>query len=265
MHYKRNKRRVLALFVLVAAVIVSISILTPSDEKKSDTPKDIAVRTDSNLQFKSGGSNLLGSITEDLTPRTRTQKETDNLTDVLIKSYLQKIYEKSDSLPPKEEVTAYLQGQLSGELPDIKKFTLSDIIISPDNSESNQINYLETLDALLRKRLSAFVDENVNVTLTLEGFFEDNDPTLINYLVKNIPLFIDDMLVLSAPELWKEAHLEFLNLWQEKLVTYNAVSNYQIDPLKAYLALQNISEIAEKDVNIQSVFIARYQELTSSP
>ena len=259
MHYKRNKRWVLALFVLVAAVIVSISILTPSGEKKSDTSKDIAVRTNSNLQFKSGGSNLLGNITENLTPRTKAQEKTGNLTEALIRSYIQSVAGNDGALPTTDEITSELQDNLSGDL-EFTTFSIKDVITTDRNSQSDQIEYIESVGATLYENFKELEGENV-ITI-LQTFFENSDPTLINQFIKSIPLYIDDLLEINAPSLWADFHLQMLNVWQKKLVIYQAILDTESDPLKAYIALQELTDVLREDIDIQSILIQKYQEFT---
>ena len=82
-------------------------------------------------------------------------------------------------------------------------------------------------------------------------------------MLETIPNFINDLLEIPAPNSMSAIHIEFLNLWQKKLTTYQAIKNMNTDPLMAYLALQQIPEIIQEDTNLQSVLIERYKELTN--
>lgn len=259
MHYKRNKRRVLALFVLVAAVIVSISILIPSDEKKSDAPKDIAARTNSNLQFKSGGSNLLENITENLAPRTKAQEKAGNLTEALIRSYIQNVAGNDGSLPTADEITSGLQDNLNGNL-KFPAFSIKDVVTTDRNSQADQIKYIELVGTALYENFKELEGENV-ITM-LQDLFENSDPALVNQFIKSIPSYIDDLLRINTPSLWTSFHLQMLNMWQKKLVIYKALLNMESDQLKALIALQELNDVLQEDLDAQSILIQKYQEFT---
>lgn len=260
MHYKRNKRWVLALFVLVAAVAISVFILS-SNKKEGDVFVINPTKNNNpSLQFESGTTYLLGANTIETKPRNN-EEETDNLTELLIKSYERRVSENEGLLFSDEDLSTSLQESIAKGL-DVPWLTSEDIITSNDNSETSQIAYTELVDDALYKNFKEF--EGETAITALQKFLEENNPDLLNYLIKAIPSHIDDLLTLRVPSLWASAHLQMLNIWQEKLAIYQAVVDMQSDQLKAYIALQQFTGVVQKDLDLQIILIQKYEELTQN-
>ena len=118
------------------------------------------------------------------------------------------------------------------------------------------------MDDALYKNFKEF--EGETAITALQKFLEENNPDLLNYLIKAIPSHIDDLLILEVPSLWASAHLQMLNIWQEKLAIYQAVVDMQSDPLKTYVALQQFTDVVQKDLDLQIILIQKYEELTQN-
>ena len=260
MHYKRNKRRVLALFVLVAAVAMSVFILTPNRKEKDVFVINPTKNNNPSLQFESGATYLLGVSAIETKPRN-SEEETDNLTELLIKSYERRVSENEGSLLSDEDLSANIQESIARGL-NVPWLTSEDVITSNDNSEAGQVAYTEFVDDALYKNFKEF--EGETAITALQKFLEENNPDLLNYLIKAIPSHIDDLLILEVPSLWASAHLQMLNIWQEKLAIYQAVVDMQSDPLKTYVALQQFTDVVQKDLDLQIILIQKYEELTQN-
>lgn len=193
-----------------------------------------------------------------------------NLTDLLAGIYAQEIFKNVEPgsgrvLQENIDVSSLnltaeeLQRKISQGL-QFPEFETGDLKISNDNSPEGQVAYMESVDALLRKSLGGF---KKNLVIALDEFFQRNDSDSLDYLVQNIPKYLIGLLELEVPSSWQDYHLQTLNLWQKKLVTYRAILGKNDDPLKAYLAIQYLTEIAEEDLSLQAILIESYEELNS--
>ena len=250
----------MASIIILAGLVVSVLIVN-SQGDKIDERGVSAIITNTNdnpsFQFESGV----------LKPKTATtpavleldKKSSDNLTELLSQTFTENLLVSDQTSPLTEESVAQLLQEEVLQSLNYPLFYIKDIIVSINNSTENQIAYIESVDALLWKHFSKF--ENKGSITALAAFFQRNDPQLLNYLISATPSYLNDLLELEVPALWQESHIQMLNLWQEKLAIYQAVNNFQTDPLKAYVALQQLPSAIQKEQDIQLVINQFYEEL----
>ncbi len=258
-----NKAKIVALLILTSSLVVSLFILkTPAKNKVFPLDSSFQESDNPSLSFKSA-LKLLNQKTNSENGSELSNNLTENLAAIYAGEIAKNIessgsFNESSLNPDDFDLSQILQGQT--DLLAIPKYGLKDIKISDDNSVKNQIVYLESIDALLKENFGGF---HKNLTIAIDEFFNKKDPTSLNYLVEHIPGYLNGLLTHPVPSLWQTVHLQILNLWQKKLVVYRAILDFNADPLKAYAALQYIFPIAEEDINLQTVMIKRYEELTS--
>ena len=63
---------------------------------------------------------------------------------------------------------------------------------------------------------------------------------------------MSDLLALRVPTQLSAWHLQNLNLWEKKLVVYNAILDLNNDPLKATLAIQEINNVGQENEDLQN-------------
>jgi hypothetical protein len=219
--------------------------------------------TSPSLQFIANGAQpsarsgaVLGEIA---TPDTK------NLTDSLIDSYLSVVKGKNPSgptdgkltIPSGDTIASLIEGGGENGVP-FYRFTERDIRISSDSSPVAQKRYLEALDAALTKRFSP-----VQKTIfdALNEMNERGDMTTLGELASAISGYVSDVLALPVPAALSVAHLDWLNLWQEKLAMYNAISELSSDPYAAYIALKRIPTLVENGAKLQSTLTSVYENL----
>ncbi|MEK9194358.1 MAG: hypothetical protein AAB884_00945, partial [Patescibacteria group bacterium] len=243
-------KKTLAALILVGGVLLTILILSGEKDGKKSLFLGIRLgeeKTNPSFDFK----------TSPPSPLTRTDAipsndftATSNLTDFIAQSYANDFIKENEknalsgengpSLPSFDLSPKALENQTSGLLV-FKTYRSNEVLTTENNSREKQLAYLNYVDSLLEKHFSGFGGD---AKKAIENFLNGGNSSLLNYLTKNIPLFINDLLQLQAPQDLATTHLELLNLWQKKLETYEAVLNFNSDPLKAYLVLQNFSLIA---------------------
>ncbi|MCP6720122.1 MAG: hypothetical protein KJI72_02220 [Patescibacteria group bacterium] len=267
-----SKIKIIAFTVILFGIGVSL-LVTNSDSKPFGdflTVSKFKENTNPSLQFKStpqSQANIFG-VYGGLGGGSENQG-TDNLTELVAQAYAKELLKNVERGSGRVEernlniATPDLQQVLQEKIVqdfDFPKFNLKDIRISGDNSSENQITYMEAIDSLLRENFSGFKKD---INIALEEFFKENNPQTIHYLTSHISDYINGLLELETPPQWQEYHLQYTNLWYKKLLMYQAVLNIQTDPLKTYVVIQTLPEIIQEDLDLQSILIQRYEELTS--
>ena len=258
-----NKRKKLGLVILATGIVISILIIIPRDAGK----RSLAVsskKSEGNpaLSFKSSDNeNLELNLPEKEKMREEDFTENTNLTEALADSYVRQLLNNSvdGSLPSEEDVFAELQKNLPQSL-IYSTFKEEDVKVSSDNSEKNQITYMEAVNEAMWNNFGELQGENTGTAI--EKFFKEDNSSIIEKLIKAAPNYLDDLLQIEAPSAWKEFHLAILNVWQKKFTVYKAVVDYDSDPSKAYLALQELPDIIQRSQDLQLILIQRYNELT---
>ncbi|MBI4034244.1 MAG: hypothetical protein HY378_01710 [Candidatus Brennerbacteria bacterium] len=183
--------------------------------------------------------------------------QTGNLTESLVQGYVGELLRNNLNAPDLGFTEEAIQEKIAEGI-TFTEFGLDDVKVLNDNSIKAQVAYMESIDALVRKNFSGL---NKNIVEALDDFLQRGDSSSLNYLTRNIPGYVGGLIALEAPPLWKVYHLQLLNLWQKKLATYQAILDLKNDPLKSYVAIQQIPDIVSEDLTLQAILIERYEEL----
>ena len=208
------------------------------------------------LQFESAKTQ---SVTIGGASGINNPQRTGNLTEAVVQNYFGEFVKNDLNAPDVNFTEEKIQEQIVNGL-TFDEFGLEDFRVSKDDSIKAQVAYMKSIDALLNKNFPGFKQ---NITDILEEFMQEGNSSSLDYLVAHIPGYIDGLLALETPPLWKVYHLQLLNLWQKKLVAYRAILSVEEDPLKSYIAVQEIPNIINEDVTLQAILIERYQELNT--
>lgn len=193
------------------------------------------------------------------------------MTDALINGYLrefaalnrngpQTINGKTGIKPISEETFQNLiVEKISGDIA-FEYFSEKDIKISRDNSKENQIAYLLSVAKAMNKYKTSF---KTDIFSAIENNFKKNDSSALERFTNNIPELIENLLILQPPKNFVALHFQLLNYWQKKLAYYEAIVNSQEDPLKAYIALDDLKNILQEGLDLSNVIIKQYQFLKS--
>ncbi|MEX1014469.1 MAG: hypothetical protein WDZ80_04895 [Candidatus Paceibacterota bacterium] len=257
----KNKKILKSLVILSIGVLASIFIINQDSNAVSKTTIESNNSSESSLSFLSNNNNersdLITSSPNNLTAYENDDEVTNNLTDLLANSFSGNIVSGED--PKSIDIESFIQERGLENYMEEAEFSLNDIIISSDDSKNNHLRYLERIREIAINNFSGFEGEALEM---LQAHIERGDSEKIEKIVSLIPKFIDDMLLVKAPESMKEAHLTVINVWSKKLFIYKSILNMENDPLKAYLAMEHFIKVAEEDVAIQSTLLNYYEELT---
>jgi hypothetical protein len=261
-----NKRKILALTILLAGVVISVLVLA-SDKTENKKAAISSGNLDNNPAFgfnTSGNENskLFLPDKKDGSENFSDSSNNENLTENLINSYTRTIIQEgmSGGFSSEEDAAAMLEESIPGGL-NYSQFSESDIKTSSDISEENQITYIENVDRAIWDNFGELKNENTNTAI--REFFENDNPAVLNKFIEVTPSYIDDLLQIEVPESMKEIHLDMLNVWRKKLTIYKAIINQDSDPAKSYLASQDLPAVLQEDQAVQLTLIQRYEELTN--
>ena len=129
-----------------------------------------------------------------------------------------------------------------------------------DDSKENQMTYLLSVAEAMNKYKTSF---KTDIFSSIENNFKKNDPSALERFTNNIPELTENLLILQPPKNFVALHLQLLNYWQKKLAYYEAIVNSQEDPLKAYIALDDLKNILQEGLDLSNVIIKQYQFLKS--
>jgi hypothetical protein len=259
-----TKRKIIAFVIVFAGIaffLINVSSPTP---KNSGLLLGVQGRSDinSNLNFKSAESpstNALGSLT------AAVNGDNSNLTDALAQAYLQNVFSVNTDVVSNGSSsqialpTLNLDQEMSQGL-KFKQLGIKDIRISPDNSKENQIKYLLSLSTINEKNFKGF---NLDISSVLENLLTKKDGQPLQKYLGIASRQINDLLLLPVPSAWQDFHLQNLNLWQKKIIVYGALLDQVTDPLKTVVAIQEIPDVIQESLNLQTTLEEQVKKLNS--
>ena len=201
-------------------------------------------------------------------------KMTANLTENMIGMYLDELSKRNGGMLrqdakngglqlktiPKDLAANILENGIPTEVPFVR-FTEKDVRVLKDSTSDSEFAYLTAYDQLLHKHFAPL--KGKTIFTGIKELSTKGTSSVLQQLVVIIPAFINELRIVSVPATLTATHLEALNLWQKKLATYKALINSVEDPLRAYIAAQNIPEIVEEDILLQAVLIRHYNAVAS--
>lgn len=266
-----KKRKFIALGIIIFGLL--IFLVNVFSARSSDASPFLTIQKNSDVnpsldfQAVTNGTQTSGDAPKGIV------SDASNMTDALARSYLQKIFDKNpngiaDGSSSQITLPSLDLGQTSDQNAidqalTFRAFTPKDLLVSQDNSNQAQLTYIENIDAALQKDFDKKFSKNYTALNVLDDFINNKDPKPLNSLVNSIPNFVNDLLQMRIPSSWQNYHLETLNLWQQKLVAYQNILNMDADPLRAYLTIQGITNLFQKDLDLQKIAFEKYQELKS--
>ncbi|MEX1014250.1 MAG: hypothetical protein WDZ80_03770 [Candidatus Paceibacterota bacterium] len=250
-----KKRLVLSISIILLGIIVSFFLINKSEQvKPSLTISSQENKIDPSLNFDSETDKIKSRI------NSITNKSV-NLTDALGNEYLKNIAENNPdgptemfgeyfiNFPELEKINVNSEefDQVLNEIFKIEKLSRDDIKILEDNSKLAQKEYLRSLGDLINENFS-----NINkseITLVNDWLYNQSTDGLRDY-IQSSKNQITGMIELQVPEIWVEFHLDWMNLFLEKIVVYDSFLKDNTDPLRAILALEKSANLNEKSSEI---------------
>lgn len=252
-----KKRKIISSAIVLSGLILFLVIINlpsgtaPTASPANPNPAD----PNSNLGFQTEqGRNVVTNPTSDDQPPAKT----DNLTEQLAQKFSRTVLQinngfsngtSSISLPNADSFSNAISDSLNQDL-QFPAFGEKDIRIDPDNSSSSQIAYVNAVANVAKKNFAGF---SMDIATIMNNFFNKNDSGGLAKYVGIAGKMASDLLALKVPARLSAWHLQNLNLWEKKIVVYQAILNMSSDPLKTSLALQQINNVGQENDILQNV------------
>lgn len=189
-----------------------------------------------------------------------------NLTDAMIQNYAQNILQMNNgfvganttgtnsvSFPSVNNTSQMIAQAISQQLP-YKTYTNTDIHITSDNSSSSQMQYINAVTALIRKDLGSF---EYSVQDMISSLVSQNNDGPINQYIGISGRVTGDILALSVPSSISDIALGELDLWSEKNAVFSAIADWNNDPAKAIVGVNQISDLVSKERSVSQLIQQR--------
>ena len=99
-----------------------------------------------------------------------------------------------------------------------------------------------------------FKNFDKSVSNVLKDAFEKGDTSSSKKLSENYNCVFNDLINTPVPSDWVSFHKDLLTHYQNCKIVYEAIGNYQNDPIKASFALDAIKELINSAEQLQTIF-----------
>lgn len=259
-----KKRKVVALTILILGTTAALIINSKAENSKNQIIEgDYGNFETNNLDYGKKSTTDEDFITANLTDI--------NVTETVASAYLEGFFKKNQNLlgNPQgltDEINADLNDldvpkNIEGIALPFKPFEKGAFPVIADNSPAAQLAYLEKIGGLISKNFSEI---NGDITQIIDRWLDKKDSNPLENYIAGAEQQIKDLQKITVPANWEQSHLQNLNLWQKKTVVYQAILQSENDPLKAYIAVQAISDIIQENDSLQEIISEKYLELTGN-
>lgn len=249
----------MALGVLAVGAVVGLVIITT--DRDTENNRIDAVSKPTIEQFLAFSNTPTTNISqqnlqyEPYSPSLPDLGETDNLTELLARQYATNILTEGEQALSTNALIKTLQSQSTKKLRP-PSLTEEDLIVLSDNSLSAQITYISAVKPLL------WADDNDSGLGVLSLFINQGAPDgVAEQVTEELVSQLDKILRIPSPLSWRVFHLDLANLWQEKILVFQSLSELQSDPLKAYITLQRLPAVMQQDSESWLMLAGIYEEL----
>jgi hypothetical protein len=145
------------------------------------------------------------------------------------------------SLPTQEKFEGLFDKALEDKFSFVP-FVEKDILISKDTSPEARKTYFLLLQALTAPSMKGVQKEMTALNL----FFEKQRTEELSLVVAELNKKVGDLLKIGVPSDLKRFHLQALNTFQKKYSVFAAVAEMESDPVKTFIAIEEIPAVAEE-------------------
>ena len=140
----------------------------------------------------------------------------------------------------------------------------SDLKISADNSKEAKIIYLQAVAEITKSRFNdAKYQRSADQIISDIESDCTKSASSISTNEKIAGLYhdlVNDYLNLSAPSDYLSLHKNIIVHFKKSEAVYGAIANCFNDPIKGYIATQELSNLADNTQNIQNILVKKYNE-----
>jgi hypothetical protein len=139
-----------------------------------------------------------------------------------------------------------------------KPINEKDIKIFQDNSLANKGKYLEATAKIILNKSKELYKNPMEI---LEKVIDAGDVSEANQLADAYQNVFNNFLNTEVPSDWLDFHRRHLSILKKFEMAYRAIADFQNDPVKAYLFIQALPELAKADVEIKEEFYKKSLEM----
>jgi len=198
-----------------------------------------------------------------------------NATDFFAKSLFEKL--KSSDQAGKDPFASVDSSDLNnqkfinGVVADLGKDALSfdqtvnnsDLKISPDNSKENKIKYLQTIAEITKNRFNdpKYIRSADQIISDIENDCKGSGSSMNQEVANLYRDLVNDYLNLTTPLDYLSLHKNIIIHFKKSEAIYESLANCLNDPIKGYVAAQELINLADNTQNIQDILVKKYKEV----
>ncbi|GEM_PF-3021082 len=263
------RTKILPTLIIIAGLGTALYLGTKTGKVDSKNRFLAAIESvksnDSSLSFERVGTSE--AMPQGAQNSSKEAQASNNLTDLLAKSYLSEVAKKNPNLAGAQTLTlpeeTALQDEIASQVTNgiaSKIYGRIDVRTLDNSDPSAERKYIEAFGKLTQKNFGARQD---GLDVILSALLEKQNPEPLRTYLDGASAQVNDLLALETPASLVDFHIKNLNLWQKKISVYGALLDLESDPLKSYIALQSIESIVSENESLQTRLDSIVKKLNS--
>ncbi len=156
------------------------------------------------------------------------------------------------SVPTEDALNSIVSNELNTQSLTIPTYSVRDIRVSVTAPTKEELTtYFKTVVEMHTKE---FKNVTSNYFLGIVDAFQNGRTTAIQSQLDAASHYVTDLLSIKVPSGWGAFHVELLNLWQARFSLGTIISQSAEDPFRAYMAINKLSESADRESQLLETF-----------
>lgn len=157
-----------------------------------------------------------------------------------------------------QEAANEILGKMQEGLNFIAEISDKDILISNDNSKEAKLKYFSDIMEINKKDVGDFKKTYMEVVFDTYKYLDSSSASRSANIYRNLTA---DYLKIVVPSNLKEIHKQMIVYVKNSEILYSAMANYQKDPMKGYLVIEEIDKVRGQGDKAILEFLKEYQKL----
>jgi len=179
-----------------------------------------------------------------------------NLTNDVVSKYTAEILKNNKkgigknsqlAIPNEDALNKIMRDQFADGIP-IRYFESKDIKTSGDNSKDAVLAYLKNIQNVYQNNINS--KNNIGFLPAIAEYVSNQNSDKLQTYLSLVSKQIDGLLSATAPSDLLDIHLRIVNAWQKRLALGTAILQSDDDPMKAAVAIQEISGSVDEENNL---------------
>ncbi len=240
-------RSFIASIILISGIGISFLIVKGSDGVSKSPVSVLLGDTPSNTHQFATLNNLPSHV------NLFDSNSQTNLTNNVVSQYTAQILKANTKgagknakvfLPNEDALNTIIRDQLTEGI-SVRYFTSKDIKVSDDNSKEAVAAYVKNISEVYNKNADSKKSPGFLPSIS-DYIVNNNQDSLTSYL-SLVSSQIDGLLSAPVPSQIADLHLKLINAWQKRLALGTTILQSGDDPIKAVVAVQEISKSIDEE------------------